>query len=87
MSSDRKINLTSYDEIFRTDFEREEANREKVAAIPLSDLHPFPGHPFKVLDDDRMKETAESVRTYGILVPAIVRPRMDGGYEIIAGHR
>ena len=63
-------------------------NREEaVLFIPLSDLHPFPNHPFKVREDDAMKETAESVREYGILTPAIVRPREGGGYEIISGHR
>ena len=61
--------------------------QEVVIQIPLSELHPFPDHPFKVRDDEAMQETAESIRQYGVLVPAIVRPREDGGYEIIAGHR
>ena len=61
--------------------------QEVVVQIPLSELHPFPDHPFKVRDDEAMQETAESIRQYGVLVPAIVRPREDGGYEIIAGHR
>lgn len=61
--------------------------QEVVIQIPLSELHPFPDHPFKVRDDEAMQETAESIRQYGLLVPAIVRPREDGGYEIIAGHR
>ena len=61
--------------------------QEVVVQIPLSELHPFPDHPFKVRDDEAMQETAESIRQYGLLVPAIVRPREDGGYEIIAGHR
>ena len=60
---------------------------EMVVPIPLSQLHPFPNHPFKVRDDDAMKETAESVKEYGVLTPAIVRPRTEGGYEIVAGHR
>lgn len=60
---------------------------EMVVPIPLSQLHPFPDHPFKVRDDDAMKETAESVKEYGVLTPAIVRPRTEGGYEIVAGHR
>ena len=60
---------------------------EAVIHIPLSELHPFPNHPFKVRDDDAMTETVESVMEYGILTPAIVRPRQEGGYEIIAGHR
>ena len=61
--------------------------QEVVVQISLSELHPFPDHPFKVRDDEAMQETAESIRQYGVLVPAIVRPREDGGYEIIAGHR
>ena len=60
---------------------------EAVVHIPLPELHPFPNHPFKVRDDDAMTETVESVMEYGILTPAIVRPRQEGGYEIIAGHR
>ena len=59
----------------------------KITLLPLSELHDFPNHPFKVRDDEAMQETAESIRQYGVLVPAIVRPREDGGYEIIAGHR
>ncbi len=60
---------------------------EVVVQIPISELHDFPNHPFKVRDDESMQDTAESVRTYGVLVPAIVRPREGGGYEIVAGHR
>ena len=60
---------------------------EQVVQIPLDQLHPFPNHPFKVRDDDAMRETVESVKEYGVLVPAIVRPREEGGYEIVAGHR
>ena len=60
---------------------------ERITNIPLSELHPFPNHPFKVRDDDSMRETVESIREHGILVPAIARPREDGGYELIAGHR
>ena len=60
---------------------------DKITSLPLSELHDFPNHPFKVRDDEAMQETAESIRQYGVLVPAIVRPREDGGYEIIAGHR
>ena len=60
---------------------------EVVVSIPLTELHPFPNHPFKVRDDDAMKETTESVKEYGVLTPAIVRPREAGGYEIVAGHR
>ena len=60
---------------------------EKIIEIPLSELHPFKNHPFKVKDDEAMMETADSIRQYGVLVPAIVHPREDGGYEMIAGHR
>lgn len=86
-SSGRKLSLTSYDEIFSTEESRADERREKVTEIPLSQLHPFRNHPFKVLDDERMLDTAESIREYGVLVPAIVRPREEGGYEIVAGHR
>ena len=63
------------------------AQEDKITLLPLSELHDFPNHPFKVRNDEAMQETAESIRQYGVLVPAIVRPREDGGYEIIAGHR
>ena len=63
------------------------AQEDKITLLPLSELHDFPNHPFKVRDDEAMQETAESIRQYGVLAPAIVRPREDGGYEIIAGHR
>lgn len=86
-SSSRKLSLTSYDEIFSTEESRADERREKVTEIPLSQLHPFRNHPFKVQDDERMQDTAESIREYGVLVPAIVRPREEGGYEIVAGHR
>ena len=64
-----------------------EAHQEVVIHIPLAELHPFPDHPFQVRDDDSMRETAESVKAYGVLVPALARPREEGGYELIAGHR
>ena len=86
-SSAKNIRLTSVDDLFSTEASREEAQREKVQEIPLEELHPFPNHPFKVLDDDRMLDTAESIREHGVLVPAIARPRAAGGYELIAGHR
>lgn len=86
-SSAKSIRLTSVDDLFSTEASREEAQREKVQEIPLEELHPFPNHPFKVLDDDRMLDTAESIREHGVLVPAIARPRTAGGYELIAGHR
>ena len=85
--SGRNISLTSYDDIFSTEESRGASGVEKIVEIPLSELHPFKNHPFKVADDDRMRETAESIRDYGVLVPAIVRPRSEGGYEIISGHR
>jgi ParB family chromosome partitioning protein len=86
-SSAKNISLNSYDDIFSTEETREDAKREKVTDMPLSELHPFPDHPFQVRDDDAMKETVESIKEYGVLVPAIVRPRADGGYELISGHR
>ena len=86
-SSDRNLNLTSYDEIFQTEESRIEATQEKVIDIPLSQLHPFKNHPFKVKDDESMLETAESITKHGVLVPVIARPREDGGYELISGHR
>lgn len=81
------MELTSYDEIFSTEESRQDAAREKVMEIPLSELYAFRDHPFKVKDDERMIDTAQSIREYGVLVPAIARPRKDGGYELISGHR
>ena len=79
--------LTSVDELFTTQEEREIAQRETVMDIPLSEISDFPNHPFKVTVDEKMLEMADSVKRYGVLVPAIVRPKQDGGYEMIAGHR
>ena len=81
------ISLSSYDDIFSTEESRAEAKQERVQEIPLSELHPFEGHPFRVVDDEDMMKTVESVREYGVLTPAIVRPDPYGGYEIISGHR
>ena len=81
------INLTKYDDLFTTDESRAEAQQERVQEIALSELHPFEGHPFRVVDDEEMMKTVESVREFGVLTPAIVRPAPDGGYEIISGHR
>lgn len=81
------ISLKGYDDIFSTDQSRAEAQQERVQEIPLSELHPFEGHPFRVVDDEEMMKTVESVRDFGVLTPAIVRPDPDGGYEIISGHR
>lgn len=86
-SSAKNVKLASVDDLFSTEESRADAGREKVMEIPLAELHPFEGHPFKVKDDEAMLETAESVRQYGVLVPAIARPRAEGGYEMIAGHR
>ena len=81
------VTLSSYDEIFTTEEGRTESQQEHVQMIPLSELHPFEGHPFRVVDDDEMQKTVESVKQYGALTPAIARPDPDGGYEIISGHR
>ena len=85
------IQLSSYDDIFGGDSskekEAESIGTEQVKDIPLSELHPFKNHPFKVLDDEEMAKTAESIKEYGVLTPAIVRPRDEGGYEIVSGHR
>lgn len=86
-SSAKNIRLSSVDELFSTQESREDAQREKVVEIALSQLHPFQNHPFQVRDDQAMQETAESIREYGVLVPAIARPDPNGGYELIAGHR
>ncbi len=86
-SSAKKVKLASVDDLFSTEESRQDAGREKVVEIALSELYPFPNHPFQVRDDDSMKEAVESVKEYGILTPAIVRPRDEGGYEIVAGHR
>lgn len=86
-SSAKNIRLTSVDELFSTEESREDAHREKVVEIALSQLHPFQDHPFQVRDDQAMQETADSIREYGVLVPAIARPDPNGGYELIAGHR
>lgn len=86
-SSVKNIKLASVDDLFSTEESRADADRERVVEVPLSELHPFEGHPFKVKDDDAMMDTVDSIREYGVLVPAIARPDPDGGYEIIAGHR
>ena len=81
------VTLSSYDEIFTTEEGRTESQQEHVQMIPLSELHPFEGHPFRVVDDEEMQKTVESVKQYGVLTPAIARPDPDGGYESISGHR
>ena len=79
--------LTSVDSLFTTQAERDEAKRESVRKIPLTEISAFPNHPFKVRQDESMMELVESVKTYGVLVPGLVRPKEDGGYEMVAGHR
>ncbi len=86
-SSARKVELASVDDLFSTEESRVDDRRERVMEIPLSELRPFKDHPFKVKDDEAMMETAESIQKYGVLVPAIARPRPEGGYELVAGHR
>ena len=80
-----KIKLSSFDDLFGT--QEAGTGTEQVQEIPLCELHEFRGHPFKVLDDEKMQETVESIKNYGVLMPGIARPRAEGGYEIIAGHR
>ena len=80
-----KVKLNSFDDLFGASDMT--AGTDQVQEIPLSDLYEFKGHPFKVLDDEKMQETVESIRNYGVLMPGIARPRAEGGYEIIAGHR
>ena len=86
-SSAKKVELASADDLFSTEESRQDATLERVQQIALSELYPFPDHPFSIRDDDSMKETVESVKEYGILTPAIARPRADGGYELLSGHR
>ena len=86
-SSAKKIELASVDDLFSTEESRQDEQLEKIQEIPLSELHPFKDHPFKVKDNDAMIETADSIKKYGVLVPAIARPLPDGGYELVAGHR
>ena len=86
-SSAKNIKLASVDDLFSTEESRADETREKIIEIPLTELHPFKDHPFKVIDNEAMFDTAESVKQYGVLVPAIARPRDEGGYELVAGHR
>ena len=81
------VSLNPYDDIFSTEESRQEEKREQVQQIPIAELFPFKNHPFKVLDDESMQRTVESVEQYGVLSPLIARPRPEGGYEIISGHR
>ena len=79
--------LKGLDDLFSTEENRQEEQREQVQQIPIDELHPFTNHPFKVLDDEAMTRTVESIAQYGVLAPLIARPRPEGGYEIISGHR
>ena len=81
------ISLSSYDDIFETDESRADSQLERVQKIPISDLKPFQNHPFKVVDDEAMLRTTESIAQFGVLTPLIARPLAEGGYEIISGHR
>ena len=81
------INLPSLDNLFSSEQDRQDAKLEKIQILPLTELHPFRNHPFQVRDDDEMDKMVDSVKEYGVMTPAIVRPRKDGGYEIVAGHR
>ena len=83
----KNIRLSSIDDLFSTEEERQDAKLEKIQILPLSELHPFEGHPFQVRDDEEMDKMVDSVKEFGVMTPAIVRPRRDGGYEIVAGHR
>lgn len=86
-SAAKNIQLASYDDLFKTDEERQADIQERVQSLPLDKLEPFPNHPFKVIDDDKMLETVESIKERGVLVPILVRPTNDGNFEIVSGHR
>ena len=86
-SAAKNIQIASYDDLFKTDAERQADAQERVQSLPLDHLVPFPNHPFKVLDDDKMLETVESIRERGVLVPILVRPQNDGTFQIVSGHR
>lgn len=86
-SSAKNIQISSYDDLFKTDAERLADTQERIQALPLDKLVPFPNHPFKVIDDEKMQETIDSIKEYGVLVPVLVRPKDDGSFEIVSGHR
>ena len=83
----RNLSLTAYDELFQTAEERQESSQERIQTLPLELFHPFPEHPFRVRDDEKMEDTARSIAQFGVLVPILARPRPEGGYEIVSGHR
>ena len=85
--NDLNVALKGLDDLFSSEETRQEEQREQVQQIPVSELFPFKNHPFKVLDDDAMTRTVESISQFGVLAPLIARPRPEGGYEIISGHR
>lgn len=86
-SSAKNIQIASYDDLFKTDSERLADTQERIQELPLDKLVPFPNHPFKVIDDEKMQETVDSIKEYGVLVPVLVRPKDDGNFEIVSGHR
>lgn len=86
-SSAKNIQIASYDDLFKTDSERLADTQERIQELPLDKLVPFPNHPFKVVDDEKMQETVDSIKEYGVLVPVLVRPKDDGNFEIVSGHR
>lgn len=81
------VKLTAYEDLFSSEAERQKVSQEQVQNVPLELFHPFPNHPFKVLDDERMQDTVQSISEFGVLVPVLARPRPEGGYEIVSGHR
>ena len=81
------VTLTAYEDLFSSEAERQEVNREQVQNVPLELFHPFPNHPFRVLDDEKMQDTVQSISEFGVLVPVLARPKPEGGYEIVSGHR
>ena len=86
-SKEKKLSLTSYDDLFQSSDSRDTEQREQIVELPLNQLHPFKNHPFRVRDDEAMARTVESVKEYGVLTPGIARPLPNGDYEIVAGHR
>lgn len=86
-SAAKNIQIASYDDLFKNDAERLADTQERIQELPLDKLFPFPNHPFKVLDDEKMQETVDSIKEYGVLVPILVRPKDDGTFEIVSGHR
>lgn len=86
-SSARKIQLASYDDLFKNDEERLADTQERIQMLSPEKMQPFPNHPFKVVDDEKMMDMVESIKEYGVLVPIIVRPVENGNYEIVSGHR